>query len=50
MCGKSSWIYKVDKGGFILSKEKYEPPTDIEKYYAMGVAQQIKDEYLKILS
>lgn len=50
MCGKSSWLYKVDKGGFILSKEKYEPPTDIEKYYTMGVAQQIKDEYLKILS
>jgi glycosyltransferase involved in cell wall biosynthesis len=50
MCGKSSWIYKVDKGGFILSKEKYEPPTDIEKYYTMDVAQQIKDEYLKILS
>jgi glycosyltransferase involved in cell wall biosynthesis len=50
MCGKSSWIYKVDKGGFILSKEKHEPPTDIEKYYTMDVAQQIKNEYLKILS
>jgi glycosyltransferase involved in cell wall biosynthesis len=50
MCGKSSWIYKVDSGGFILSKEKHEPPTDIEKYYAMNVAQQIKDEYIKILS
>jgi glycosyltransferase involved in cell wall biosynthesis len=50
MCGKSSWIYKVDAGGFILSKEKYEPPTDIEKYYTMDVAQQIKDEYIKILS
>jgi hypothetical protein len=49
MCGKSSWIYKVDKGGFILSKEKYEPPTDIEKYYTMNVAQQIKNEYIKIL-
>ncbi len=49
MCGKSSWIYKVDKGGFILSKEKYNPPSDIEKYYAMNVAQQIKDEYIKIL-
>ena len=49
MCGKSSWIYKVDSGGFILSKEKHEPPTDIEKYYAMNVAQQIKDEYIKIL-
>ena len=50
MCGKSSWIYKVDSGGFILSKEKHEPPTDIEKYYSMNVAQQIKEQYLKILS
>lgn len=50
MCGKSSWIYKVDAGGFILSKEKHEPPTDIEKYYSMNVAQQIKEQYLKILS
>lgn len=50
MCGKSSWIYKVDKGGFILSKEKYEPPTDIEKYYSMNVAKKIKDEYIKILN
>jgi glycosyltransferase involved in cell wall biosynthesis len=49
MCGKSSWIYKVDSGGFILSKEKYEPPTDIEKYHTMNVAQQIKDEYIKII-
>jgi glycosyltransferase involved in cell wall biosynthesis len=49
MCGKSSWIYKVDKGGFILSKEKFNPPSDIEKYHTLKVAQQIKDEYLKIL-
>jgi hypothetical protein len=50
MCGKKSWIYNVDANGFILSKEKYEPPKDIEKYYTMNVVQQIKDEYLKILS
>jgi hypothetical protein len=50
MCGKSSWIYKVDKGGFILSKEKFDPPSDIEKYHTLKVAQQIKDEYIKILS
>jgi glycosyltransferase involved in cell wall biosynthesis len=49
MCGKSSWIYKVDKGGFILSKEKFDPPSDIEKYHTLKVAQQIKDEYIKIL-
>lgn len=49
MCGKPSWIYKVDSGGFIISKEKYEPPKDIEKYYALNVAEQIKNEYIKIL-
>jgi hypothetical protein len=49
MCGKPSWIYKVDSGGFILSKEKFDPPTDIEKYYAANVAKQIKEEYLKNL-
>ena len=49
MCGKPSWIYKVDAGGFILSKEKFNPPTDMEKYYASNVAKQIKEEYLKNL-
>jgi hypothetical protein len=49
MCGKPSWIYKVDSSGFILSKEKFDPPTDIEKYYAANVAKQIKEEYLKNL-
>jgi hypothetical protein len=49
MCGKPSWIYKVDAGGFILSKEKFDPPSDIEKYHTLKVAQQIKDEYLKLL-
>ena len=49
MCGKPSWIYKVDKGGFILSKEKFDPPSDIEKYHTLKVAKQIKDEYLKLL-
>ena len=50
MCGKPSWIYKVDSNGNILSKDRHEPPSDIEKYYTMNVAQQIKEEYIKILS
>jgi len=50
LCGKPGWIYKVDSGGFILSKERHEPPTDIEKYFTLNVAQQIKNEYVKILS
>ena len=49
MCGKPSWIYKVDSGGFILSKERFEPPTDVEKYFASNVAKQIKEEYQKVL-
>jgi glycosyltransferase involved in cell wall biosynthesis len=49
MCGKPSWIYKVDSGGFILSKEKFDPPSDVEKYYASNVASQIKEEYKKVL-
>jgi hypothetical protein len=49
MCGKPSWIYKVDSGGFILSKERFEPPADIEKYFASNVATQIKEEYKKLL-
>jgi len=49
LCGKPSWIYKVDSAGFILSKEKFNPPTDLEKYYTMNVAKQIKKEYLKII-
>ena len=49
MCGKPSWIYKVDSGGFILSKEKFNPPTDIEKYYSVNVATKIKEEYKKVL-
>ena len=49
MCGKPGWIYKVDSNGFILSKERFEPPMDIEKYYSSNVVNQIKEEYYKIL-
>jgi glycosyltransferase involved in cell wall biosynthesis len=49
LTGKSGWIYKVDSTGEILSKEKVEPPQDIEKYFSLNVAQKIKDEYLKII-
>jgi hypothetical protein len=49
MCNKPSWIYKVDSGGFILNKEKFEVPSDLEKYYSSNVARKIKEEYIKIL-
>jgi len=46
---KPSWIYDVDNSGIIKDKKLYEVPTDIEKYYAKNVAEQIVDEYIKII-
>lgn len=50
LCDKPSWIYKVDSSGFIESKERFDPPNDLDKYFAKNVANQIKSEYIKILS
>lgn len=49
MCGKPSWIYKVNSFGVVESKEKFEPPHDLEKFYSKNVSSEIKKEYLKIL-
>ena len=46
MCGKASWIYKVDDNGNILNKERLEPPSDIMKFHSNLVAQEIKNLYL----
>ena len=50
LCGKPSWIYKVNSLGNIESKEKFDPPSDLEKYYTDNVAKQIKEKYLEVLS
>ena len=50
LCGKPSWIYKVNSLGSIESKERVEVPTDLEKYYTTNVVNQIKEEYNKVLS
>ena len=50
MCGKPGWIYKVDSGGFIQSKELHQVSDDMEKYKASLVAQKIKSIYQEILS
>ena len=49
LTGKPAWIYKVNSNGFILEKNKFDPPSDIEKYYSENVAKQIKEQYLKLL-
>lgn len=50
MCGKPSWIYIVNSVGAIQSKELHYPPENIEKFYSSNVANQIKNQYIKILS
>ena len=50
LCGKPSWIYKVNSLGSIESKDRFEPPTDLEKYYTDNVASQIKEIYISSLS
>ena len=50
LCGKPSWIYKVNSLGSIESKEKIDVPSDLEKYYSKNVVEQIKEEYNKVLS
>jgi hypothetical protein len=49
LCGKSGWIYDVNDKGDILSKQLYNPPDDLEKFYALNVATQIKEIYESIL-
>ena len=49
LCGKSGWIYNVDESGYILNKEKFEVPNDIQKFDSLEVAKKIKEEYIKII-
>jgi len=50
MCGKNSWIYNVDKSGYILSKELFEPPKDINKFYASSVCDKIIESYITVIN
>ena len=50
LCEKSGWIYNVDESGYILNKEKFEAPNDIQKFDSLEVAKKIKEEYIKILN
>jgi hypothetical protein len=42
LCNKPSWIFNVDSNGFILNKERFEVPLDLEKYHSSNVVNQIK--------
>ena len=49
MCGKPGWIYQVNSTGEIISKERTNPPEDINIFVSAEVAKQIKEEYIKII-
>jgi glycosyltransferase involved in cell wall biosynthesis len=50
MCGKKSWIYNIDKSGFILDKSLQSPPQDINKFYGSTVCEKLVDSYLNIIN
>jgi hypothetical protein len=49
LCGKPSWIYKVDSEGNIIDKKLHEVPSDVDKYFAKNVAEKIKKIYTDTL-
>jgi hypothetical protein len=49
MCGKKGWIYDVDSYGNILSKRLTDIPTDIEKFKAENIANQIINLYKELI-
>ena len=49
MCGKPGWIYEIDNNGNIKNKERFDIPSDIDKFDSKNVAKQIKELYIKIL-
>jgi len=50
MCGKSGWIYNIDNMGNIISKNLYETPNDVDKFYSKNVTLNIKNQYFNILN
>ncbi|MFW6219871.1 MAG: glycosyltransferase [bacterium] len=50
LCGKSGWIYSVDKNGNIINKEFTEVPEDIEKYSSEYSAKKVIDLYDDVLN
>lgn len=49
LCGKSGWIYKVDKQGNILEKEFTEVPDDVYKYKSDYSAMRVCELYNDII-
>jgi len=50
LCGKTGWIYTVDKEGNILNKVLQTVPEDIEKYRSDFSAKKVLELYNKIIN
>lgn len=50
MCGKSSWIYDVDKSGHVLNKALISPPSDLDKFYSSNVTEEIIKSYISVVN
>jgi glycosyltransferase involved in cell wall biosynthesis len=50
LCGKSGWVYTVDKQGNILNKELQSVPDDIQKYSSEFSANKVFSLYKEILN
>jgi hypothetical protein len=48
LCGKPGWIYNVDSNGYILSKERFDVPKDVDKYSSDRVGDMIINECLSV--
>jgi glycosyltransferase involved in cell wall biosynthesis len=49
LCGKPGWIYEIDSSGNILSKDKHEVPSDIDKFKSENIATEIIEEYKNVI-
>lgn len=50
LCGKRGWIYTVDKGGNIISKELQNVPENIKKYSGEFSASKVFNLYKEVIN
>mgnify|MGYP003650641692 CR=1 FL=1 len=49
LCGKSGWIYDIDRNGSIKSKELHPVPDDVDKFRSDIIVGKIKELYKEII-
>lgn len=49
LCGKGGWIYDVDNRGNVLGKTFHDVPSDIDKFRADNVVNEIINKYKEVI-